>query len=676
MKWIRLPKIMPLMKDLISRERYLREELVTVNPIRDEGGPPPIDRNVDRPWKLIPNIRDFRIELQSFDWLLTLFGLLKRNPSRQTFYTWWNDEPNSYIDYMFHRLKRQVELELYEEATQTIWVLMNSSSYQVAATNYVLKNWHRKMSWKNVQYILRDVNKLVKSRSAALKYSRVYLHEKNKIRPLGVPSFSWRIYLHMYNNCIVEWRKVTETNKQHGYLPKKGLITAWTALVKKLNSPNIYEADFKGFFNNITHVGIYEELTTIGFPYEEALFIWNINNSIVKLTDNDLINEPHRQFIIDKDNPGTVWCGNMQYTLWTSFETGFIDLLMMGCFDDDVPLKGVPQGAPTSCSIATLALREIERKYDVLIYADDILYFPKSSDCNPIEDLESDFYGIHVNESKSGWLKKDGIWLVESFKFLGIRYYPPRKVPLNIWSLFPILIFFLVLDLILGAPIMTIYLLITEWCRLYYSSCERFVAETRKGANLEFTHKESFLSYLAIAREILLQSKYLTNYWGDQPLTAWLKYHYSKWSLLRSKVKLLFFERTIVVPQTKEEANQSKGKKIKNPLTGYFISRMFSNSWHIAHEQNFKLNAVKDSWCILEWPTYSWEWLLPRDKLNVFIASSFACHDLMEWLRDYKLKGKIVKIRRVSSQPKLNKERERLKAVLASTKTTSDNILF
>jgi hypothetical protein len=37
----------------------------------------------------------------------------------------------------------------------------------------------------------------------------------------------------------------------------------------------------------------------------------------------------------------------------------------------------------------------------------------------------------------------------------------------------------------------------------------KFVAETRKGANLEFTDKESLLSYLAIARELLLDSKYL-----------------------------------------------------------------------------------------------------------------------------------------------------------------------
>jgi hypothetical protein len=73
----------------------------------------------------------------------------------------------------------------------------------------------------------------------------------------------------------------------------------------------------------------------------------------------------------------------------------------MGCFDDDVPMKGVPQGAPTSCSIATLALREIEEKFDVIIYADDIIYFPKSSDCDPVADLSDKDKGLIVSEEKS-----------------------------------------------------------------------------------------------------------------------------------------------------------------------------------------------------------------------------------------------------------------------------------
>jgi hypothetical protein len=73
-----------------------------------------------------------------------------------------------------------------------------------------------------------------------------------------------------------------------------------------------------------------------------------------------------------------------------------------------VKSEGVPQGAPTSCSLSTISLRGIERKYDILAYADDIIYFPKSSDVDPIKDLSSDQLGLKVKESKSRWVKKDG----------------------------------------------------------------------------------------------------------------------------------------------------------------------------------------------------------------------------------------------------------------------------
>jgi hypothetical protein len=50
---------------------------------------------------------------------------------------------------------------------------------------------------------------------------------------------------------------VSEKGNQHAYLPGKGVISAWETLFTLLHTePNIYEADFKGFFNNVTHEGI------------------------------------------------------------------------------------------------------------------------------------------------------------------------------------------------------------------------------------------------------------------------------------------------------------------------------------------------------------------------------------------------------------------------------------
>jgi len=49
----------------------------------------------------------------------------------------------------------------------------------------------------------------------------------------------------------------TEGNAQHAYLPGRGLITAWQHLFSLIHTEdNIYEADYTGFFNNVTHMGL------------------------------------------------------------------------------------------------------------------------------------------------------------------------------------------------------------------------------------------------------------------------------------------------------------------------------------------------------------------------------------------------------------------------------------
>lgn len=644
MKWINIPINFPSFQDLVQQARdYLRRNLVTVNKFPVKTKYKYLDRTVKRPWHILPSIQGFRIELSPNDWLLTLFGLKKRFPNRMVFDTWKNDDANGYIDYMFNRLSKEVSLKKFDDATKTIWLLMNSTAYQAAALNHVLKNWHRKLPINQVAFIMKDVKKLVKNKEFRLKYARVYLQEKTKLRPLGVPAMSWRIYLHMYNNCIVQWRLETEGNKQHGYLPGRGLITAWQEISRRLNSPNIFEADFKGFFNNVTHEGLHKVLhEELGFPISEADWIKELNRSIPKLTNEDKIPEPDRFVVENSGGAMNVQKQGDQFSIGSrprGFKRKYAEDEMdvwkaMGLKAPPASWYkskqkkevGVPQGAPTSCSLATLALRSLESKYDVIIYADDIIYFPTSGNCNPIKDLTDTFYGIEVNESKSKWLKRNGRWLVESFKFLGIRYFPEQVKSLNIQHLG-----WLTLQGI------TSYKRITP---------ARFVAETRKGANLEFTDKESLLSYLAIARELLLDSRYLQKRFSHYSLEKWLITRINYWMKLTNKAKMLFGEAIVIGkdivspdyfhslhPIVRRWLWKERGVRFyKNPLTGYLLSRMQSNTWNISTKQDFTLTYNANSWVATAWDRYSLQWIVPRSKLNVFTASSFAIHDLMDYL--------------------------------------------
>jgi len=65
--------------------------------------------------------------------------------------------------------------------------------------------------------------------------------------------------------------------------------------------------------------------------------------------------------------------------------------------------QGVPQGAPTSCSVSTLCLRPLERKYDAVMYSDDgLIFFDKGVEVDKDPEITNRAYGVLQNEAKSG----------------------------------------------------------------------------------------------------------------------------------------------------------------------------------------------------------------------------------------------------------------------------------
>jgi hypothetical protein len=411
------------------------------------------------------------------------------------FWGWKNSEANQYINYMFDRLKKEVELELYEEAKDTIWKLMNSSAYLSSCYNHVVRNWHRKRPMIQNEKWIKEIKKLIKEKATNLEYERVYLDEVTKLRPLGVPTVPWRVYLHMYNNLLTQWRLVTEGNVQHGYLPGRGVVTAWEALIKKLDSPNIFEADFKGFFDNVTHFGIAKVLEdSLKMPASEVRFLTSINKSLVNLPQKQRLKEPHALHHEIKRRQE-----------WASYKE------LYGTIPESYGLFcGVPQGAPTSCGLATLALRPMIEEVDCVLYADDGLYFPKEFK-KVLRPLNRPNMGVEVNRKKTRILKENGIWLVESFVFLGIRYFPPVKKSFQDFPYFP--------------------KEISKWLNLEYMTTERFEASTRKGATLSFSLRESLLSYLSKARDGMLQfdGSAGKEYYMSKPLREWLAGSAIKW---------------------------------------------------------------------------------------------------------------------------------------------------
>jgi hypothetical protein len=71
----------------------------------------------------------------------------------------------------------------------------------------------------------------------------------------------------------------------------------------KLNQPNIYEADYEGFFNNVTHIGIEQVMINdVNIPLAIAKYIRDVNQSIAKLAKIDPIKERDRNYLNTRAN--------------------------------------------------------------------------------------------------------------------------------------------------------------------------------------------------------------------------------------------------------------------------------------------------------------------------------------------------------------------------------------
>ena len=107
---------------------------------------------------------------------------------------------------------------------------------------------------------------------------RTYIEKKNskKLRPLGIPVIKCRIYQNIVKNALEpQWEAKFEPNS-YGFRPKRNTHDAITNLYNKLsarcNRKWIFEGDFRGCFDNISHEHILAEINN--FPESRLIEKW------------------------------------------------------------------------------------------------------------------------------------------------------------------------------------------------------------------------------------------------------------------------------------------------------------------------------------------------------------------------------------------------------------------
>ena len=90
-----------------------------------------------------------------------------------------------------------------------------------------------------------------------------------------------------------------EVASQHAYQPKKSTYTAWQELYPLLlKEPNVYEFDLKGFFDNVDLSYNQQEMLVSGIPESISEYLTTLNKSIVKLKEEDEVDESEHRMVI------------------------------------------------------------------------------------------------------------------------------------------------------------------------------------------------------------------------------------------------------------------------------------------------------------------------------------------------------------------------------------------
>lgn len=167
-----------------------------------------------------------------------------------------------------------------------------------------------------------------------------------------------------------------------------------------------------------------DKLMESGIPQDISEYLTVLNRSLVILSSEDKIPEPHRDVIFNSDGtPNPNLPKDVQGRIQK--DPNFVEILRRRGFTD-IATKGVPQGASTSCGLATYNLKELFKRYDELImYADDGILC-RQDPSTP--DFSIEEAGVHQEPAKSGWLKRDGVF-EKSVKFLGLEFIPANISP-------------------------------------------------------------------------------------------------------------------------------------------------------------------------------------------------------------------------------------------------------
>lgn len=308
---------------------------------------------------------------------------------------------NSNINRQLKMMLRRLKFMSQEGRNDHYWkfaslMLKKSKSLRMLALRNVRPNWYKDMSMKDLIRTLYGLNGICFRPRKTFEIKRTAIPKDDGSRRfINAPDLKSRLYLWMVNFFLGIFLEDKLNPNQFGHRHGRGSADAWRKILEvEKDYKFVYEFDFKGFHDEIRRHFLVKALTNIGVSEEWTIKLGNLCSAYVKDVSPD---DPFRDYVAREEYK--------YHHFW----------------------KGVVQGLNTAglCGLVVLEeLKVYEVPHGIYVgYADDGLIFTNEE--RDIEDfkskLDSEESGVYLKETKSGWIRKDGIDL-KPIRFIGIEF--------------------------------------------------------------------------------------------------------------------------------------------------------------------------------------------------------------------------------------------------------------